>query len=209
MREVEVFADVWCPFTHVGLRRFVERRQARGSDLVLRVRAWPLELVNGEPLDPASVAEEVDGIRSAAAPDLFAGFDRSRFPTSTLGALTLTHAAYGAGPDVGEAVALDLRHRLFELGQDVGRDDVLAEVAAGHGVRGPAPPAADREIPEAVERDWAEGRARGVVGSPYFFAPGGEFFCPALDVHRVEGHLRISSDPEEFERFLAACFGDA
>ena len=24
--QVEVFADVWCPFTHVGLRRLVERR---------------------------------------------------------------------------------------------------------------------------------------------------------------------------------------
>jgi hypothetical protein len=50
---IEVFADAGCPFTHVGLRRLVEHRDHAGrDDVVLRVRAWPLELVNGHPLDP-------------------------------------------------------------------------------------------------------------------------------------------------------------
>jgi hypothetical protein len=49
-RLVEVFADVGCPFAHVGLRRFVERRDELGrDDVVLWVRAWPLELVNARP----------------------------------------------------------------------------------------------------------------------------------------------------------------
>ncbi|MCC6183750.1 MAG: disulfide bond formation protein DsbA, partial [Microthrixaceae bacterium] len=61
MRTIEVFADVTCPFTHVGLRRMVAARQAQGrDDVVLRVRSWPLEVVNGAPLDAAFVAEEVD-----------------------------------------------------------------------------------------------------------------------------------------------------
>src|SRR3954464_13451066 len=47
---IEVFADVACPFTHVGLCRLVARRRESNSDAVLWVRAWPLELVNGEPL---------------------------------------------------------------------------------------------------------------------------------------------------------------
>lgn len=199
-----MFADVWCPFTHVGLRRFVERRAERGSDLRLRVRAWPLELVNGEPLGPAMVAEEIEGIRAVAAPDLFAGFDQASFPASTLAPLALTDAAYRADPAVGEAVALDLRDRLFERGQDVSAADVLADVVVAHRLDEVAPVASS----DAVERDWAEGKERGVAGSPYFFTPGGTFFCPALDVRRVDGHLRIDSDPEGFERFLAACFGD-
>lgn len=199
-----MFADVWCPFTHVGLRRFVERRAERGSDLRLRVRAWPLELVNGEPLDPAFVAEEIEGIRAAAAPDLFAGFDPDRFPRSTVAPLALTDATYAAGVEVGEAVALDLRDRLFERGQDVSSADVLADVVATHrlGETGPSPASS------AVQRDWDEGKARGVVGSPHFFTPGGDFFCPALDVRQVDGHVRITADPDGFERFLAACFGD-
>lgn len=199
-----MFADVWCPFTHVGLRRFVERRAERGSDLRLRVRAWPLELVNGEPLDPAFVAEEIEGIRAAVAPDLFAGFDPDRFPLSTVAPLALTDAAYAVGVEVGEAVALDLRDRLFERGQDVSSADVLADVVATHRLGETGPSAAS----SAVQRDWDEGKSRGVVGSPHFFTPGGDFFCPALDVRQVDGHVRITADPDGFERFLAACFGD-
>src|SRR5688572_28654186 len=58
---VEVFADIWCPYAHVGLRRFLQRRWAAGRhDLILRVRGWPLELVNREPLDGDHVAEQIE-----------------------------------------------------------------------------------------------------------------------------------------------------
>ena len=65
---VEVYADVCCPFTHVGLVRFVQAREERGGGPVLHVRSWPLELVNGRPLDPAFIAEEVEEIRQQVAP---------------------------------------------------------------------------------------------------------------------------------------------
>ena len=198
MQEIEVFADVWCPFTHVGLRRFVAERAEGRVAGVLRVRAWPLELVNGSPLDPAMVAEEIDQIRAQVDADVFAGFDPDRFPRTTLPALRLSAAAYRVGPQVGEAVALELRHRLFELGQDVSDPDVLAAARESHGVTAHAPAS-------TVEDDWAEGRARGVTGSPHFFTPGGQFFCPALEVSHVDGHLRITADPEGFDRFLASC----
>ena len=55
-----VFADVRCPFTHVGLRRFVQRRDQLGRTDVVRVRLWPVELVNDEPLDPIMIGEVVD-----------------------------------------------------------------------------------------------------------------------------------------------------
>ena len=199
MTEVEVFADVWCPFTHVGLRRLVEHRAER-TDVLLRVRSWPLELVNGQPLDPALVAEEIDEIRSVVAPDLFAGFDQDHFPTSTLDALRLTAQAYRRSGRLGEAVALELRDRLFERGEDISDPTVLDVVAEAHGL-------GERDDPDrVVESDWARGREVGVVGSPHFFTPGDDFFCPALDVRRVDGHLRIAADPEGFERFLESCF---
>lgn len=200
MSEVEVFADVWCPFTHVGLRRFVDHRGQQGVDLGLRVRSWPLELVNGQPLEVDFVAEEVDEIRALVAPDLFVGFDPRSFPTTTLPALELTGHAYRVSPAVGEAVALELRDRLFERGEDIGSSEVLAEIAAARGLDLAA--AASTEI---VEADWTEGKTRGVMGSPHFFTPGGDFFCPALDVKRVDGHLRITADPEGFDHFLESC----
>ncbi len=198
MSEVEVFADVWCPFTHVGLRRFVEQRSGRGAEVGLRVRAWPLELVNGAPLDADFVAEEIDEIRALVAPDLFEGFDPARFPSTTLPALELTTAAYRSSVSAGEAVALELRDRLFERGEDIGSADVLADVAASHGV------VVDPDT-DLVEADWEEGKARGVLGSPHFFTPGGDFFCPALDIEKVDGHLRITADPEGFDAFLQSC----
>ena len=95
---VEVFADVCCPFTHVGLRRLVQRRDEVGGDLELVVRAWPLELVNGAPLDGDLIAEEIEELRKQVAADLFVGFDRGRFPATSLPALELAAAAYRHDP---------------------------------------------------------------------------------------------------------------
>ena len=135
MRTIEVFADVTCPFTHVGLRRMVAARQAKGrDDVVLRVRSWPLEVVNGAPLDAAFVAEEVDDIRAQVAPDLFVGFNSERFPSSAMTAMALAAAADRVDPITGERVSLTLRTMLFEEGVDISDESVLRSVAAEHGV---------------------------------------------------------------------------
>ena len=34
MNVVEVYADIWCPFTHVGLQRLVARREEAGVFLL-------------------------------------------------------------------------------------------------------------------------------------------------------------------------------
>lgn len=199
---VTVFADVACPFTHVGLHRFVRRRGDRGrEDVALHVRAWPLEIVNGRPLSPSFVAEEIVDIRSQVAPDLFEGFEESAFPSTSIPALALAAAAYRLDVSTGESVSLELRDLLFERGSDIGDAGVLADLAARHGV----------EVTEAdeasVRSDYESGRALGVVGSPYFLTDAGGFFCPALDVGRDDtGHLRITADPQGFEAFLDTCF---
>ncbi len=203
--EIEVFADVACPFTHVGLRRFVERRDERGDPepVYLRVRSWPLEVVNGQPLDPGFIAEEVDEIREQVADDLFTGFDVAAFPATSMPALALAAAAYDVDVATGEAVSLELRDLLFEQGRDIADLAVLAEVAERHGVAfDPADPPVDR-----VHADHTEGVARGVQGSPHFFTPAGAFFCPSLDISRdAQGHLRITADAAGFAQFVDSCF---
>jgi predicted DsbA family dithiol-disulfide isomerase len=200
MLEIEVFADVCCPFTHVGLRRVVDRRHDLGRDEPrLYVRAWPLELANGMPLDAALIGEEVDELRRQVAPDLFRGFDRSAFPHSSLPAFALAAAAYQRDLPTGEAVSLELRAALFEQGRDVSDPDVLAAIATRHDLR--SPDDADRH--RAVE-DWHDGQARGVVGSPHFFLATGDFFCPTLDISRDNGQLRITTDEESIATFIDA-----
>src|SRR5690349_9913221 len=123
---VEVFADIWCPYAQVGIRRFVQRRWAAArNDLVLRVRAWPLELVNGEPLDGDHVAEQIEELRRQATPHLFSGFDLRHFPRTTLPALDLVNDAYARGLRVGERASLAVRDAIFERGADISDPAVL------------------------------------------------------------------------------------
>jgi len=201
VRVVEVFADIVCPFTHIGLHRFVEQRAAAGAgNVVLRIRAWPLEIVNNEPLDAHFIAEEVADIRTQLDEPPFAGFDESAFPTSTLPALALVDAAYQRDLRTGEAVSLQLRRLLFEDGVDVADRRVLAEIAKQHGLT-----LTDANA-DAVRADHAEGVRRGVIGSPHFFTPdGGSMFCPGLDVGRNSAGALVVAQRADFLSFVRRC----
>ena len=204
MDAIEVFADIWCPFAHAGLRAVVARRDEMGrADVPLVIRAWPLELVNGEPQDPKAAAEHVDDIRAESAPDLFAGFDPERFPHTTIPALALAAAAYRHTAVVGERVSLALRDALWEQGRDVSDAGVLAEIGAAHGVAGWG-----EEDERSVREDWEVGKARGVQGSPHFFCGATNAFCPSVDIDKGDdGHLHVQRDREKLDAFLSACFG--
>ena len=188
---IEVFAELTCPFTHLSLRRVVARRAELGRTApVLRVRPWPLEVVNGEPLDPEHVAKEVAALRTQISPDLFAAFDPTRFPATSMPGLRLAEAAYAVDDATGEAVSLALRTALFEEGEDIAEAEVLARVAAAHGVAVPG-----EELDEQVCADYEEGKARGVEGSPHFIVAGESVFCPMLDIRKDDdGDFHLSLD---------------
>ena len=183
MRTVEVFADVLCPFTHVGLHTLIDRRVERGLDRPrLKIRAWPLELVNGLPLDADHIAAEIAALRASVRPDLFAGFSVQTFPKTSMPAFALTAAADRTGdPAVIEDVGMALRNAVFEDGVDIGDPEAVGALADSFDLR----PIAAAATEAAVRADWDEGKARGVVGSPHFFTPdGGSWFGPGLDISR-------------------------
>ena len=197
MAILEVFADARCPFTHVGLRRLLDRREARRADFTLRVRAWPLELVNGAPMDVGLVDEEIRSLREQVAPGLFTGFSRAAFASTSLPALALTAAAYDRDDSTGEAVALALRWTMFEEGRDIADPDVLDDVARSFDVMWSEGDAAER-----VLDDWSDGRNRGVVGSPHFFAGGEGWFCPTLDISHDDSGFRIAANDRALDAVL-------
>lgn len=202
-RTVEVFADIACPFAHVGLRRFVELRAECGRIApLLRVRAWPLELVNDVALDGPGLAPKVAALRAVVAPTRFAGFDPARFPATTLPALAAEAAAYRLGVDAGEAFSLAVRDALFEDGADIADPAVIRELCRAQGTPQPGP--ADDV---AVRDDRRAGAGRGVVGSPHFFTEDGDFFCPSLDIHHEGDAYDVRFDGEGLERFAASVFG--
>ncbi len=201
-RCIEVYADVACPFTHVGLRLLVDRRHELGRDDVrLLVRAWPLELVNGAPLDPQFIADEVDVIRAQSAPSLFAGFRPAAFPATSQPAFALVAAGYRRSLEEGERLSLLVRDALFEHGADIADPAVLQRIADAHDL------VVDDDDRASVLADLRTGTERGVIGSPHFFTAGGDFFCPALDVGRDEDdHLHVRPDPVAFRAFVESCF---
>lgn len=192
MRAIEVFADVLCPFTHAGLHTLIDRRTERGLDEPrLRIRAWPLELINGAPLDAQHIGAEVAALRESVRPDLFAGFRVETFPRTSMAAFALSAAADRTGdPVLIEEVGMALRDAVFEQGLDLGRPELVAPIAARFGLA----PLDAAAAAAAVQADWEDGKARGVIGSPHFFTgDGGSWFCPGLDISRDDlGHFVIN-----------------
>lgn len=201
---IEVFADIWCPFAYVGLVQLQAIRDELAPSLPIVVRAWPLELVNGTPLDPRTVAEEVADLRAQVVPELFAGLDPDHFPTTTIPALGLVAAAAQHGPSLGETVGMALRRWLFEEGRDVSDPAVLAEAAQAVSIA--VPSAAQSRA--AVDESYALGRARGVKGSPHFFVGSSESFCPTLRIARSGAHLQIGMQRERLRSWLSSCLVD-
>ncbi len=199
---IEVFADIWCPFAHVGLRAVEEQRALAGrSDVAIWVRAWPLELVNGAPLDPTVTWEHAEALRDQIAPKLFRHLDVGRFPTSTLEALALANRAYRTDLEVGERVSFALRNALFEEGRDISDPVVLQCLAHDLGVA--VPDGSDRA---AVHIDWDEGKQRGVLGSPHFFCADTDVFCPSLNITKDPiGGLSVVRDVSRLTAFVERC----
>ena len=116
MTTVEVYADITCPFTHVGLKRVIDHVAGMTTPADVIVRAWPLEWVNGAPLDVDAVAVKAAALTEQLGVDDFAGLRADRWPTTTIPALNLAASGYERDPSTGLAVSLELRSALFEHG---------------------------------------------------------------------------------------------
>ena len=200
---IEVFADIWCPFAHVGLRTIHEQCARIGrTDVAIWVRAWPLELVNGAPLDTSVTWEHANELRQQVAPNLFRHLEVNRFPISTLDALALANRAYRTDLKAGERVSFTLRDALFEEGRDISDRVTLEHLARELGVDLP-----DESDRAGVVADWHDGQRRGVLGSPHFFCGDADVFCPSLDITKdpVKGPL-IVRDTARLTEFLARCW---
>jgi predicted DsbA family dithiol-disulfide isomerase len=200
---VHVFADITCPFTHVGLKQVVDHVEQMRDPVDVVVRAWPLEWVNGSPLDVEAVVVKAEALREQLGVDDFSGLRADRWPASTIPALNLAARAYERDAATGLAVSLALRSALFEDGVDVGDPAALNLMAAAHLLELTSDELAGAEVHESVQRDYDDGRARGVQGSPHFFVGDDGFFCPALDLgHDASGHLTARFDRDMLAQFF-------
>jgi len=206
MTTIEVFADITCPFTHVGLKRVVARLASLGGDSKIIVRAWPLEWVNGVPLDADAVAMKAGVMTDQMGVTDFNGFDRAQWPESTIPALNLAAAAYEKDHNTGLAASLKLRALVFEQGMKVDDPKTLGGLAQELGI---ADWAYSTEPSPQVQADYDDGTKRKVRGSPDFWVGPDEFFCPSLTIgHDDDGALTSEFDPEGLDRFIERAVAD-
>lgn len=202
MRTIEVYADLWCPFAYVGLEAAVALLDEHRLEVELVPRAWPLELVNGHPMDAGHARANALALRAQVAPSRFAAAEGTwRFPSTTLPALDLVAAARPLGPGTQMAVATALRVALFEDGDDLADEGVLDAVAARFAVD-----RADRgSARTTVLADYAAGQAAGVPGSPTFTCGTEQLFCPTLAISRDDAGLHVSTMLPRLEGFVRRC----
>lgn len=191
---LEVFADITCPFTHIGLKKVVAEL---GGAVEVVVRSWPLEWVNGAPLEAAAVETKITALHDQLRTDDFTDFRQDRWPATTIPALNLAAAAFDVDAETGLAVSLALRDAVFEHGQDVSDPEVLASIATQFSLDPPATAASAR-----VQADYDDGKRRGVRGSPDFWVGDEEFFCPALTLGHDDSGLTAEFDTNGFEQFM-------
>ena len=194
---LEVFADISCPFTHVGLKRVVHELAASDGQVDIVVRAWPLEWVNGAPLEAPAVSAKIAALKKQLATDVFANFSEDTWPTTTIPALNLAAAAFDVDHPTGLAMSLALRDALFEQGRNLGDADVLSSIASEFTLGAPSAEAHAR-----VLADYQDGQRRGVRGSPDFWLGEEEFFCPALRLGHDDDGLTAAFDTEGFGDFM-------
>ncbi|WP_225755726.1 DsbA family protein [Actinotalea sp. Marseille-Q4924] len=188
---VDVWSDVVCPWCYIGKRRFergVERYREQGGDLEVEVTYHSFLLSPDTPEDfggtvadflarhkgmPADQVERmlVQVTDIAAAEGLSYDFDAAQH-TTTLRAHELLHLAAAHG--LQGAMVERLFRAYFVEGRHVGRAEELTELAAEVGLDPDEVRAAlaDRRYADAVEQDFAQARAYGISGVPFYVLDG-------------------------------------
>jgi predicted DsbA family dithiol-disulfide isomerase len=214
---IEIVSDVICPWCYIGRRR-LRRALALRPDLSPRIlwRAFqlnpemPAQGIDRETYIAAKFggAQHADRVYEAVSK---AGetegipfrFDRIRRTPNSVNAHRLGRFAARSGQQ--DALIDALFKAYFEDGQDIGRTDVLAEIAASLGFDRSA---AVEFLLSGSERDavLAEDRGArrlGINGVPCFIVDGKfalsgaqdpEFFLPLFDLGRQEQNSSAAAD---------------
>ncbi len=120
--------------------------------VTLRIRAFPLELIDGESA-PRDILEQEWWLAAIQEPAThFAPYSGQDWPTTTLPAFEAAWCAARQGEDAFANFDLRVRRAFFGEGRNIGRPEVLREIAEEAGLDG-----------TRFEQDFASGEARPAV----------------------------------------------
>ncbi|WP_446663676.1 DsbA family oxidoreductase [Flexivirga sp. B27] len=182
--KVDIWSDIACPWCYIGKRRFEAglRDFAHADDVEITWHSYQLDPTLPEHYDGSEVdylaarkgmpRDQVQQMfahvaEQAAGEGLHYDFDKLVVANS-MRAHHLLHLAarHGVADEVKEA----LLSAHFEHGVDIGDADQLAEIGARHGLDATEVREAldDPQVRTEVERDFAQARAYGIQGVPFF-----------------------------------------
>ena len=189
---IQVWSDLLCPFTYVGLLRLRRARSRLGLDGVVQLehRTFPLELFNG-PHPRRGTDTEAVGLGHiepdaqfrvwAAADDLY--------PHTVLLAAEAVHAASAQSLAAGEALDLALRRAFWTHSRSISHRQVILDIA-GESPTGLVDVTALAAALDSgryradVMADFAVAQTGTVAGSPTFrFADATTVTNPGIHVH--------------------------
>jgi predicted DsbA family dithiol-disulfide isomerase len=133
----------------VRLHEVMPEFQGRAT---LRIRPFPLELIDGESA-PRDILEQewwLAAIQEPAA--TFSPYRGDDWPTTTLPAFEAAWCAARQGEEALATYDLRVRHAFFAQGRNIGRWDVLREIAEEAGLNC-----------QQFDQDMADGEARAAV----------------------------------------------
>jgi putative protein-disulfide isomerase len=132
--ELWQWAEYYCPWCYVAavrLNRIWPEYQGR---VRLRERAFPLEVYGGGPPDRRELELEM-WLAAVQEPEAkFTTFEGNDWPTTTLPAFEAAWCANQQGETLGHDFDLRIRHAFFAEGRNIGRCDVMVELATEAGL---------------------------------------------------------------------------
>jgi predicted DsbA family dithiol-disulfide isomerase len=115
----------------VRLHRVIPEYEGR---VRVRTRPFPLEVVGSGPA-PRDILEQEWWLAAIQEPTAeFARYEGNDWPTTTLPAFEAAWCAFRQGEEVGHDYDLRVRRAFFAEGRNIGRPQVLLEVAEGAGL---------------------------------------------------------------------------
>jgi predicted DsbA family dithiol-disulfide isomerase len=188
---IVVFADIGCPWAHLAVYRLHTTRGRMGLDDKVRldIRAFPLELINGQ-ATPKLILDAEIPVVGALEPD--AGWQMwqrpaHEWPVTTLLALEAVEAAKQQGLKASETLDRALRVALFAHSRTISmRHEILDIAASCDGVDVTV-------LKDALVQGWARAaieqqltisQTEVVQGSPHLFLPDGtNVHNPGIERH--------------------------
>jgi predicted DsbA family dithiol-disulfide isomerase len=203
--ELMEWAEYYCPWCYIAAVRLHRIGKEYEKRVTVRTRFFPLDLLRpGGPPRPLLEQEWwLAAIQEPAA--VFAPYPVDDWPTTTLPAFDAAWAAFRQGHAVGMDYDLRVRRAFFGEGRNIGRPDVLLDIAREAALDMPRfqRDVASPEVRAAVLEESRIGREEfHVRGTPTLTLADGTHLDLPITFPRIRAHHIVGMPPLE-------CVGEA